>query len=328
MPKPSRFFTVETSEISEIATRLERRMRKLRLSVAQLSHKCSVISGKLDDENLPGLSRSRIAKILMNRASGSSGRSAARVIARSELILLARALEVSVEWLSGQRNNEDPVVWNVLAEPERSEHLLHLLEEYEDRASEIMVWSEYLLCSFVTQEFMYAFHQVHFSELDDLEDGKDRRRLIEFFNRMGNSRRSRVLRPSRSFIFTSLINETELQSIAAGKGVYSRIAKSVRRRCLESLTLTLMDDSLKLNLIIVDDRGANRIRSLFRDFETLGVIGDLFSVWNYHSGSIGWSEHPRYVTRHAKYLKQMQLNATCKGATETCKLIRRLLDKV
>src|SRR5438874_1974933 len=117
MSKPSRFFTIETSQISEIASRIERRMRKLRLSVARLSSKCSIVSGGLGQENQPGLSRSRIAKILRNRGEGPS-RSAARVIVPAELVVLARALKVSVEWLSGQGSNEDPIVWNVLAEPD------------------------------------------------------------------------------------------------------------------------------------------------------------------------------------------------------------------
>jgi transcriptional regulator with XRE-family HTH domain len=327
MPKPSRFFTVETSEISEIATRLQRRMRKLRLSVAQLSKKCSIIAGSLADEKQPTLSRTRIAKILMNRG-GSSGRSAARVIARSELIMLARALGVSVEWLSGRTDNEDPIVWNLLAEPERSGHILHLLEEHEDRATEVTVWSEYLLCSFVTQEFMYAFHQVHFSELDALEIRKEKVRLVEFFNKMGNSRRTRILRPDRLFVFTSLINRSELQSIATGKGIYRRIAKSVRKRCLENLVTILKESSLKLNLVIVDDEKVEKIRSSLRDFETVGVIGDLFSIWNYHTGNIGWSEHPKYVGRYKNLLRRMQQQAIHRDASETCEYLHCLVSKI
>lgn len=328
MPKPSRFLGVETSEISEIAIRIERRMRNLRLSVAQLSHKCSIISGALGEENQPALSRSRIAKILMTRGGASSGTSAARVITRSELMLLARALEVSVEWLGGTRNNEDPVVWNVLAQPERSDHLIHLLEDHEDRASEVMVWSEYLPCPFVTKEFMYAFHEIHYSEVDDLQDGKSRRRLVEFFNKMGGRRRARILKPERTFEFTSLIYESELQWIAAGKNIYGQITKSVRKRCLENLVNLLTDPSLRLNLIIVDDQKVMRLRSSFRDFETVGVIGDLFSIWNYHSGSIGWSEHPKYVNRHGKYLRQMHTYAICKDVRATADYVRSLIATI
>ncbi|HXI22609.1 MAG TPA: hypothetical protein VNG71_01960 [Pyrinomonadaceae bacterium] len=326
MSKPSRFFTIETSQISEIANRIERRMRKLHLSVSKLSAKCSIVSEALGHEQQPALSRSRIAKILMNRGPGSS-RSAARVIARSELIVLARALEVSVEWLSGQGNHEDPIVWNVLAEPERADHLLHLMQEHEDRVSEVVVWSEYPLCSFVTQEFMYAFHRIHFREIDDLENGQGRERLVEFFNRMGNSRRSRVLQPNRSFGFSHIINESEIQGIAAGAGIYRLITKSVRRRCLEHFVEVLSDFELKLKLVIANDKATAAVRSLFRDFETLGVMGDLFSVWNYHSGSIGWSENPKYVSRHRKYLQQMRQATICNSPKETCDYLKRLLRK-
>ena len=325
MSKPSRF-TIETSQLSETATRIERRMRKLRLSVEQLSRKCSIISSTLSEENQPSLSRSRIAKILMNRGVSGS-RSAARVIARSELILLAQALEVSVEWLAGQRDNEDPIVWNVLAERNRSDHLNHLLEEHEDQVDEVTVWSEYLLCSFVTQDFMYAFHRVHFSEIDDLENGRGRQRLVEFFNHLGNQRRRRILKPNRSFVFTNLINESDLRAIAAGAEVYGRIAKSVRRHCLENLCTILSEPQLKLQLIVLDDKKTCDVRSRFRDFETLGVLGDLFSVWNYHSGSIGWSEHPKCVKRHANYLKRMKAAAISNSVKATCDYIDLLLRK-
>jgi len=56
-----------------------------------------------------------------------------------------------------------------------------------------------------------------------------------------------------------LINESELKLIASGKNIYGEITKSVRKRCLENVVNVLMDSSLKLNLIIVDDEKAIRL---------------------------------------------------------------------
>lgn len=324
MPKASRFFTVEASQISEIAIRIQSRMRKLGMSVSELSERCSVVAPELlEGEDCPSLSRPRIAKILMHR-HGSSGRSAAKVITRSELIILAKALNVSVEWLSGQKDNEDPIVWNVLAEPERAGHLLHLLEEYEERASEITVWGEYLLCSFATEEFMHAFHAAHFGEMDTFGIGKDKPRLVDFFNKMGESRRRRVLRSDRKFTFTSLIYNSELKRIAHGTAVYRSIPLTVRKRCLKNLTDILTDASLKLKLVIVDDEKIGKIKTAIRDYETLGVVGEIFSMWNYHSGSIGWSEHPKYVGHHKKLISQMQHHAIAESNRDTAEYIKEL----
>lgn len=321
MPKTSRFFSLEQSHISEIAVRIERRMRKLGLTVSELSEKCSVVAAELiDDDESPSLSRPRIAKILMNRRS-SSARSAARVISGSELMILARALEVSVEWLSGQGDNEDPIVWNVLAEPERAAHLLHLLEEHEESTSETIIWAEYLLSPFVTEEFMYAFHEAHYGEVDTFGIGKDKSRLVQFFNKMGKNRRHRVLRPERSFTFTSLIYNSELRRMAAGTEVYRSLSRGMRKRCLENLASILTKPSLKMGLVIIDDAKAGKIKATLRDYETVGVVDEVFSMWNYHSGSIGWSEHPKYVNHHKNLLSQMKIYDLCGNLQKTTEYI-------
>ena len=201
MPKTSRFFSLEREQICEFALRIESRMHKLGLSVSDLSKKCSVAAAELAvDEDCPSLSRPRIAKILMNRRA-SPGMTAAKAVSRTELMILASALGVSVEWLTGQRDNEDPIIWDILAQPERAAHLIHLLEEYGERTGKITVWSEYLLCPFVTEEFMYIFHDAHFGEMNIPGTQTDKRRLVEFFNKVGNARRRYALRPGRPASF-------------------------------------------------------------------------------------------------------------------------------
>src|SRR5260370_21238990 len=195
------------------------------------------------------------------------GSSVASVISHEEVTLLARALECSVEWLSGQGEGEDPVVWNVLSEPERSAHILHLLEEHEDRAGEVLVWSEYPRCSFTNEDFVRAFHRAHFGETDTLGTTKDKSRLVEFFNKTGRARRKRVLRPNRSFTFTSLLYGSEVERIAAGDGVYKSISKQVRKRSLEHLAKVLTDPALKMDLVIVNDERIGQVKSALRDYE-------------------------------------------------------------
>jgi len=324
MPKSSRLSTGARRRMKEIALRMQSRMRKLGYSQERLSDICSIKAGEIFSESdQPTLRRDRIAKILMN-LQHRQGSSAATTISDAELLILSRSLRCSVEWLSGRGLDEDPVVWNVLTEPERGTHLLQLIEEYEDRAAESTVWSEYLLCSFTTEEFMIAFHHAHFGEMDTAGVTKDKRELVEFFNATGRARRKRVLKPNRSFTFTSLICDSELRSIANGEGVYRSIKRGARKATFEHITHILQDAALKMNLVIVDIEKIGRSKAAWRDYETVGVMGELFSLWNYHSGTIGWSENARYVNHQRNLINEMKNHAICKNTEETVRYIGRL----
>jgi hypothetical protein len=79
-----------------------------------------------------------------------------------------------------------------------------------------------------------------------------------------------------------------------------------------------------MNLVIVDDAKAAKVKARMHDYETLGVVGDLFSIWNYHSGSVGWSEHPKYVCYHRNLLGQMQRYALFGSRQEMAEYITKL----
>ena len=325
MPKSSNFSAAARARINEIARRIQSQMDKLGYSQEKLSASCGVIAGEMYSEaEQPKLRRDRIAKILMNlRRTPKS--SIAVTISDAELSVLARALKCSVEWLSARGLEKEPVIWNVLAEPERSAHLLHLLEEYENRAGESTVWSKYLLCSFTTEEFMVAFHRAHFGEMNTAGMTKDPQDLVGFFNRTGRVRRKRVLKPERSFSFTSMIYESELRRVVAGEGVYKSIPKSTRKATLAHISAVLMNPSLKMNLVIVDEARVHRPKVAWRDYETVGVMGDLFSIWNYHSESIGWTENPSYVRHQRELMDEMKTHAVCKDTEETISYIRQMI---
>jgi hypothetical protein len=323
MSKSSRFSTGPRRQMKEIALRIQGRMRALGYSAGQLSKECSIVAANLHNAEQPSLGRDRVAKILMN-CKASPGTSAAIVISHKEMEIVARALKVSVEWLSVQTDNEEPIVWNVLTQPERSTHVLHLLEEYEERAGESTVWCEYLLCSFTTEEFMGRFHRAHFGEMDSSGVTKDKRQLVDFFDRTGRARRKRVLRADRAFTFTGLIYESELQRIVAGEGLYRSISKLLRKATFGHIAQVLTDSAMKMNLVIVNDEDVCRAKLAWRDHETVRVMGELFSLWNYHSGSIGWSENPRYVEHQRELIDEMRKHAVCKDAKETSEYVKEL----
>lgn len=297
-------------------------MQFLRLNETELSEQCSLAAIHLFEEgDPPVLTRDRVSKILMNRQDVPA-KSAARIITHAELTVLANVLGVSIEWLRGQAENRDPVVWNVLACPDRVSSFSHLLQEYEQSSSETMVWSKYPMYSLTSEAFVHAFNQVHFG-------GKltaANRPLVEFYNRVGRLRRKWILRSNRSFTYSNLIYRADLEAVTCGSGIYSAISKTIRRRNLDEMIEVICNPLLKLKLIILQDE--SQANEAFRDYETLGTMDSVLSVWNYHNGDIGWSEHPTYVKPHHHLLERLMSHALCHDVDETVQVIKSLQSQI
>jgi hypothetical protein len=188
-------------------------MRQLGLNEQLLADACN--RAALSKEIPLRMSRERVAKILMN-CKKNPERSAAKVITCEELEALSSALSVFVEWLSGQRDNRDPIYWNVLAEPGRAKHLLHLLSEYEENVGELLVSAEFLMCSMVTPELMHAQHEVMFAKLDLIGLDSKKQSAVALFDRIGDARRKRLLRSKteRGHAYRQVIFYSDLKVIA------------------------------------------------------------------------------------------------------------------
>jgi len=78
-----------------------------------------------------------------------------------------------------------------------------------------------------------------------------------------------------------------------------------------------------MSLVIVNDQKALTAKVAWRDHETVGVMGDLFSLWNYHSGLIGWSENPRYIKHQRDLIDEMKKHALCKDPRETIQYLKQ-----
>src|ERR1700686_877007 len=150
MPRPSSFSGVLQSRIPRIARRLRSRMNELGVNQTELAARCTGASHSLfPEQQAPPITRERIAKILMH-CKANPGKSAARVISHAELQVLASVLQVSPDWLGGNDDSRDLVLWDPLADPQRAHHILHLINEHEDNATEVLIWAEYLICSLET----------------------------------------------------------------------------------------------------------------------------------------------------------------------------------
>ena len=105
-----------------------------------------------------GGKRDRLAKLLMN-CKRAPEKSAAKLITAEELSTIADVLEVSFEWLVGQHPPHDPVYWDLLADPRRADHVLHLLSEHEDSSGEVLFWADHLRPPLTTPGFMRTYNR-------------------------------------------------------------------------------------------------------------------------------------------------------------------------
>lgn len=302
------------------ASNIFSRMQSLGLNETHLSEQCSLAALPILDECcVPALTRDRVSKILMNRHDAPA-KSAARIISHGELEVLASVLKVSVEWLTGQGQSLDPVLWNVLAEPDRALKFAHLLQEYEEVCKHASVWSRHPKDSFTSEAFVHAFNQVQYGKKPGLSNTRP---LVEFYDKVARIRRKWLLRPDRSFDYTNLIFQSDFERTTCGTGAYAAISKSILRRNLDVMIDVITNAALRLKLVILKDKGGVAGDGL-QDYETLGAVDCLISVWTYHNGDVAWSEHLTYARRHRQLLDRLLPHSLCRDVNETVAYIESL----
>jgi hypothetical protein len=311
------------ARLKHTAKKIYSRMQYLGLNETELSERCLAAIHMFEDLDLPSLTRDRISKILMNRREAPA-KSSARVITHGELAVLANVLKVSIEWLMGQEKNRDPVVWNVLAQPDRVLTFSHLLQEYEEMGKESVCWSQFPMCMFTSDDFSHAFNHVHYSQKLALGNTKP---LSEFYNSVARVRRKWILKSNRSFAYTNLIYQSHFEEVTCGQGVFSRISKAILRRNLDVMTDVIANPSFDVKLVILKDEDLT-LRNSLRNYEVLGTVDNLISVWNYHNGDIGWSEHSAYVKPHRQLLERLLSQALYSSVDETVGFIESLRSRL
>jgi hypothetical protein len=323
-PAGSQSIAPSSSRLQITANKIYRRMRLLGLNETQLAERCSLAALHLfEDAEVPSLTRDRISKILMNRQDVPA-KSAARIITQAELIVLANVLKVSVEWLIGQDENRDPVVWNVLANPGRVAEFAHVLQAYEETGKESKVWSQFLMHACSSEAFIHAFNQVHYGTKPGIANPRS---LVEFYNRVARLRRKQILRPGRLFQYTSLLYRSHFEAVICGQGVFAAISKTILGRNMEVLIDTLTNPLLRIKLVIIKDDYVDALDGV-RNYEILSTVDTLFSSWNYHNGDVGWSEHPSYTQPHRQLLDRMEKHSLCRDVNETVEYIRSLRSRL
>lgn len=320
MPKTPPLLVWEPSRLRTLALRIRNRMVELAMNESVLANRCRELGSSL--------SRERIAKILMN-CQPNPKPSAAKVVLESELQILARALQTSPEWLAGAAQHSDPVLWDALAHTHRAQEILHLLDHYEERSHETLVWAESLMCSFTTPEFLHAYHEAFFHELEEHGSPEEKQKLVQLYDRVGSVRRERRLRGATSDTrFVQLILRSDLEKIARGTAQYRAIAPSVRRDCLKNARDLLEQRWGQIALLIVEDDHVHDLMKGLRGFDSVGACGETFAMLRLHTGDVVWSENKGYVGRYVRLLHAFRERAAYRDRDRVLRLLDRLAASI
>jgi hypothetical protein len=330
MRKTSRRSGILQSQMKPIARRIRNRMKDLNLTELELASKCNEATESLaSSEERPIISRERIAKILMN-CKRDAKKSAARALGSIEIKALALALQVSMEWLIGVGENSDLILWDPLASPQRAEQIIHLMNTHEENSNDTLVWAEYLMCSFEPPEFMHEHHQALFRELDLIGLAKEKQKVVQIYDRIGNLRRKHLLNTNirRNKDFTQIILLSDLERIVRGADEYHHINKDLRKSCIKNIGKLISNESLKINLVVIQDTDAQPFKPALHDYDSVGVFGDGLVLWRYHSGRIAWSEHPAHIKPYRNMLKELQKRSIYHKRQDVLNLLSELSTSI
>jgi hypothetical protein len=60
-----------------------------------------------------------------------------------------------------------------------------------------------------------------------------------------------------------------------------------------------------IQLIVINDEDAAKLKTAFRDYDSIGVFDEKFVIWRYHSGQIAWSENWVYTSKWRRRLNKL-----------------------
>lgn len=330
MKKSSPGNDLSGDKLKIIASRIRHRMEEVGLTVAELAVRGDVLAHEIFEDGMrPNITRERVSKILMNGQT-HVGKGAARIVSGAEVVVFADVLDVAPEWLADETSARLPVFWNIADDPKYAGRMIHLLNHYQKKTGELLVWGDSLLCSLTPPEFSEQFHLNLFAELDDIGLAKEKQAMLDSCNRVADVRRRETFDDltQRSWTITQIVFLSELTKIAEAKGLYKDIAANVRRKCFEDLIKYTTNADFKINLIAARDEDVSQIKRYLRDFDRLGVCGGKFTIWGYHSGKVVWSEEAVTVKRHRKILEKLASKAAFRQRRQIADLLLRFCDSI
>lgn len=329
LSKPIGTYEVRKGPLPELARRIKLCLSNQRLSSTRLARRCDdaaqVLHQKFPEREYGGfrIDDDKLRHLLM-WSSDEPKKSALKSIEVEVIEIIAQALHVPADYLLGTRYRRNAILWDPLCDSDEAEHIIHLMNIYEEEAGEFVGWAEFLPCSLETPEFMAKHHEAIFQNIEP----RQRRVIVDKFNRIGNARRSRLFDPKRTHSFTELLYLSDLERIVKGAGEYSRIDPELRKTCLLELKDLISQPSLRINLVIAKDDEVGPLRQLSRDCDGIVVNKDKHTHWRTHAGDIFWSENGETVKKHYQWTEQFRQKAYYNEPEKVIALLSAAMDSL
>jgi hypothetical protein len=297
MPTISKYVEVTSAQLENIAKHVENWIETTGTTHEEFAR----LYNEMKDRRYPGpdvarMNRWRVLGYL-NVARRGSGSHMAKVPRCKEVELLALLIRKPVEVLLGGESESSLHLANPAATTADAARFLELLGSRQAETQELIGWAEFLPCSLETPEFMHAHHEALF----DNNPGD-----VMGWDAIGNSRRNDLLRNrDRRWRMTQLNFLSDLKKIAQGTEEYESISPRVRKECIDNLIRLLLDDGLRIRMLIADDEGASSAGALRIDlgqYDSAITWDEKLMVVRDHWGITYYSDRPRY----AKYWRGMQ----------------------
>jgi hypothetical protein len=281
-------------EVSGLASILTRLLDERGWSDSELARRCRLEAEFLHDshpekgfnhvyEGSADKIRNRLASIMLGRL-GTKRRGAsdeinwdriAKQIFEDELEVYAEALGAHLPWLKCAGVSDGPIEWRPKSEYTLPEQIILLLRVHEKMAGEVYVFSRFIPCELMTEEFMHAFFAALFLHTTSFKSWSELFKVVSIgYERcIGLWRRHRLKTTS----YTSVLLLPDLKELAAGQGLYEHIDKDLRVDALSSLHSAVKRGVRNLS-VVIDEDVKSEASEILNGRRSLTVCGDILSL--------------------------------------------------
>ncbi len=319
--------TLGNRKLAEVGRRLAWLRTRRGLTQQQLAERCSSLRDRLfpakELPEVPGIRRDRIAKIEL--AASASVKSGARCLWAHELRLLATALGVSGNWLTGTSAGT-MLRWNVWSQSQKAQEIADLIAFHEESSSTRWAWSVPLPCTLTPPVFTQHYYPVQIAAHGALLSGASSSEVVTALTSVAAANRERTLRrlEEGTLKFAVVMPLATLQSMVQGTGLYSQVRREVRSECLKWMISSLLRFSKHLKLAFATAEDLEPYRSWISSYQSWYVSGQLTA---FHT-----SDEVTYLTEDAsavswarQIIEQLYRSASFSTPTQVLRLLRSSL---
>lgn len=329
MKTPSEHVHVTRASVIEIAQRVRERRVELHLKQDQLAERCNAARVEVvpaADRNTVGkFSRTWIVK-LESLTKTQPPRDCAKGLHPYQINILAHALEMPYHLLRGNADRT-PLYLDPTTEPNRAAELLEALKYYQDRATELLSWADFIPCSLEPEDFMHGHHASSLS--DTVLSPEELDTVVTFYDAFGNARRN-AFGKNRKWFFHHIVDLSDIRKIADPKtDEYRLCTADLRRACFNYLLDRLNDPAWMVTLsVVLDKRIPKPLKVRLAALDTIFTFDDKFALTRTRWGDLHWSTSRPWVLKQRQTLEQLQSISDFNKLEDVNRLLKKLSDSL